>query len=209
MPPASGPSQGQATRSSATVNAVAFVPVPAQPRQDPQPPADDRAPAPPLRPHQVGAGAAHPGETIEETPEPALQGTQLSLLGPATGRANELLTYAVVVENAQAVSHAPLRLAFDPGVLAFVEAAEGDFLSSDGSATQFLASAADSPGLVDIALSRLGAGPGVGGGGTICTVTFRVVGPGVSSIAMSGSRLLDASSRPVGFRRNDSHVAVD
>jgi general secretion pathway protein D len=107
------------------------------------------------------------------------------------------------------VAHAPLRLAFDPGVLSFVEAAEGDFMSSDGSATQFLASAADEPGLVDIALSRLAPGSGVGGGGTICTVTFRVVGRGASPITMIGSRLLDASSRPVSFRRNDSHVAVD
>jgi hypothetical protein len=122
---------------------------------------------------------------------------------------DDLITYAVVVENAQAVAHAPLRLSFDPGVLAFVEAGEGDFLSPDGAGLQFLASEADTPGLVDIALSRLGAGAGITGSGTLCTVTFRIVGNGMSSIAMSGSRLLDASSRPLGFRRNDSHVAVD
>src|SRR5688572_16906264 len=107
MPQPAGPSHGEAARSSATVNAVALVPA-AQPRQDPKAPssaADDRAPAPaPLARHGAGAPQA-PGETIEETPEPALQGTQLSLLGPATGREDELLTYAVVVENAQAVSH--------------------------------------------------------------------------------------------------------
>jgi hypothetical protein len=172
--------------------------------QDAPPPAGD--PELPAAPRPPRARPAD--EETQETPEPLEGGAQLSLLGPASGRLDDALTYAVVVEGARGVAHAPVRLSFDPAVLAFLDAAEGDFLSSDGSGTRFMASEAGSPGLVDIALSRLGSA-GVTGSGTLCTVTFRVVGDGMSSIALSGSRLLDASSRPLGFRRNDSHVAVD
>ncbi|MGH9867897.1 MAG: cohesin domain-containing protein [Candidatus Polarisedimenticolia bacterium] len=178
-------------------------------------PAPAPAPAPVQPPSHVPAPRASEGnQTIDPpdsgmTPEPSAQGAQLVVVGPASVNADDVVEFAIVVQNAVGVAHAPLRLSFDPQVLEFVEAAEGDLLASDGGATRFQASEAGAPGLVDIALSRVRAGNGIHGSGTLCTVTFRARAAGMSSIVTTGSRLLDGSSRPLAFRRNDSHVAVE
>ncbi|HKY31070.1 MAG TPA: cohesin domain-containing protein, partial [Candidatus Polarisedimenticolia bacterium] len=133
---------------------------------------------------------------------------QMMVLGPARLRAGETAEFSIAVEGATGVSHAPLRVAYDPEVLEFVEAREGPWMGSDGGGTHFLAAEADAPGWIDLSVSRLAAGSPAGGG-TLCTLVFRARSRGETSLVIAGSRLMDASGRPLGFRRSDAHVAVD
>ncbi len=218
---------GAAPLPAASISSSAPPPAPAKPASSsvgflpialPPPPAPEPGTAPTVVEPPAGGdprgGSAPEGDEEPEVepsiPEPEMDGIQMLLVGPSTMRQGETGQFRLVVENATDLSHAPLRLAFDPEVLEFVEAVEGDLLSAGGGGTRFQASEAEAPGLVDIAVSR-GAGRGAATreSGTLCTVTLRAKAPGLTPLVTSGSRLLDSSSRPLGFRRNDVQVAVN
>jgi hypothetical protein len=192
---------------------VGFLPIAVPPAPAPAPGTTPPVAQPPAG-ATPGDGSEPAGDGEAELepsiPEPEMDGIQMLVVGPSSMRQGETGQFRLVVENAADLSHAPLRLAFDPEVLEFVEAVEGDLLSSGGGGTRFQASEAEAPGLVDIAVSR-GAGRGAATreSGTLCTVTLRAKAPGLTPLVTSGSRLLDSSSRPLGFRRNDVQVAVN
>jgi hypothetical protein len=148
--------------------------------------------------------------TLQEdgTPDPESSDAQMVVIGPASVLQGETITFSIVVENVPNLSHAPLRLVYNADLLEFVSAEEGAFLSSGGAATQFLASESSTPGLMDIAISRISPPTGVRGSGNLCSVTFFAKEAGASPIVTLGSRLLDPRGRPVSFRRNDAYVAI-
>ncbi len=130
------------------------------------------------------------------------------VLGPVTARKGDTVSFPIMVDGAESIAHAPVRVQYDPAVLEFVGAEEGPFLSMDGAGTEFIAQAAPTPGEVQIALSRMPPARGISGSGTLCTLTFVARSEGDTPIVTAGSKLLDSSGRVVEFRRNDSHVAI-
>lgn len=136
-------------------------------------------------------------------------GAQLVVLGPAVARVDDEIRFVITAENIENIVHAPLRLSYDPAVLEFVVAEEGDLMRLDGAATVFMASEGNEPGQTSIALSRMPPAEGANGSGVLCTVTLRGIAPGYSPIVLGGSRLLDGETHDLDHVRNDSYVAIE
>jgi PKD repeat protein len=87
----------------------------------------------------------------------------------------ELVTVEVKVRDVQDLFGIQFDVRYDPAVLRFVSAEEGDFLSSDGAPTFFNPPDDDGAGNAKgLAISRLGDVPGLSGEGTIAKFSFRV-----------------------------------
>ncbi len=198
------------------------------------PPADDAAPRTrAARAPTVTAGAAYAtkrataeepspaaGEVVapaqaDEPPEPptdeskaAAGPARLVLSGPSRTSAGQQVVVTVSVDAATRISHAPLRLRYDPAVLEFVSAREGKFMSAGGAQTVFMASPSSTPGLMFIAISRMPPADGADGSGELCTLTFLAKAAGETAIDADGSRLLDRAARSIEMQRSDTHVVV-
>jgi len=109
----------------------------------------------------------------------------------------DVLTVEVWLLNGVDVSHVPFHLHFDPAVLAFRAAEEGSFLSGDGASTAFFASPVSTGGSLTVGLSRIGAVPGLTGGGLLCRLQFDVVGAGQASLDFSSAKVRNSSNRIV------------
>jgi len=162
-------------------------------------------PASPASSEETDSAGTPPAE---ETPaQPAIEPT-LVLSAPAVGHKGRQVEVRISVEQARGISHAPLRLRYDPAILEFVSALEGKFLSAGGARTVFLASPSSTPGLMFIAISRMPPAGGADGSGELCTVTFLAKTAGESAIDADGSRLLDHAARTIDMKRSDTHVVV-
>jgi hypothetical protein len=93
----------------------------------------------------------------------------------------------VVIENASNVGATPFHLHYNPEVLRFSDATEGDFLSSAG-LTMFLAE--DSVGTVAVGLSLV-RGVGASGSGTLAFLRFHAIGPGPCEFRFSDAAVKD------------------
>jgi len=133
---------------------------------------------------------------------------RIVVVGPASVRPRDFVTFTIAAENVKALAHAPIRLSFDADVLEYVSAEEGSLLKSGGAGTQFMAVPGETPGTLDIALSRTGSAAGIDGSGVLCTVTFLARGPGMSPIVTAGSRFMDAAARGMALRSDDAYVSV-
>jgi general secretion pathway protein D len=90
---------------------------------------------------------------------------------------------SVVLSGAHDVFSVPMVLQFDPKVLQLVNADAGGLLSSDGEPVA-ITHKDDGNGLVTIQVSRPPGVRGVNGQGEVCTLTFKVVGPGDTNITL-------------------------
>jgi len=133
---------------------------------------------------------------------------RLIVSGPAHSRAGQQVEVTISVEEARGISHAPLRLRYDPAILEFASAREGKFMSAGGAQTVFMASPSSTPGLMFIAISRMPPAAGADGSGELCTLTFLAKAAGESAIDADGSRLLDRAARSIDMQRSDAHVVV-
>ena len=102
---------------------------------------------------------------------------------------------AVQVSADRPISHLPLRLTFDPKLLAVEGVAAGDFLGAAGKA-EVLADFSR-PGELVVGASRLGDQAGVTGAGTLAKVTFRALSAGSALVGFAGRQALDKALRPV------------
>jgi len=158
----------------------------------------------------ASSGETDPAGTppADETPvQPATEPT-LVLSAPAVGHKGRQVEVRISIEQARGISHAPLRLRYDPAILEFVSALEGKFMSAGGAQTVFMASPSSTPGLMFIAISRMPPAGGADGSGELCTVTFLAKTAGESAIDADGSRLLDHAARTIDMKRSDTHVVV-
>jgi general secretion pathway protein D len=78
----------------------------------------------------------------------------------------------------------PLQLQFDPKVLALVNVDAGDLLGKDGQSVA-LVHRDEGNGAVTISATRPPGTKGVDGQGSICTLTFKAVGAGDSTLALT------------------------
>ncbi len=90
---------------------------------------------------------------------------------------------AVTVSDARDLFSVPLQLQFDPKVLSLVDVDSGEFLGRDGQAAA-LVHRDEGGGLVTISETRPPHAIGVNGQGTLCTLTFKALAPGSSSVAL-------------------------
>ena len=92
------------------------------------------------------------------------------------------MTITVRATSASGVVDAPLHLTYDPALLRFADASEGDYLKGDGTGTVFLVNGLSRPGDVVIGIGRSNRSVGATGSGTLCRVRFEVIGRGATRV---------------------------
>ena len=90
---------------------------------------------------------------------------------------------SVMLGNGRDVASVPLQMRFNPAVLQLVNVDSGNFLGKDGQAVSIV-HRDDGNGLVAIATERPPRAVGVSGQGSLCTLTFKAIAPGQSSLAL-------------------------
>jgi general secretion pathway protein D len=89
---------------------------------------------------------------------------------------------AVTVQNGQDIFAVPMQIQFNPNVLQLQNVDPGPYLSKDGRPGTVV-HRDDGNGMVTIGATRMPKAPGVSGTGSVCTLTFKAVGQGDSTIS--------------------------
>jgi general secretion pathway protein D len=90
---------------------------------------------------------------------------------------------AIMAANASDLFSVPMQLQFDPKVLSLVDVDAGTLLSQDGQAVA-LVHRDEGNGLVTISASRPPNTGGINGQGSVCTLTFKALSSGDSTLAL-------------------------
>jgi general secretion pathway protein D len=114
---------------------------------------------------------------------------------------------AVTATNAHDLYSVPLQMQFDPKVLELVNVDAGEMLSRDGLAVA-LVHRDEGNGAVTISATRPPGAKGVDGQGTICTLTFKAIAPGNSTLALTRIGAKDSTQTSVVTMGNQGVVHV-
>ncbi len=139
--------------------------------------------------------AALPGQQ-EQAPAVAVSAGRLAVLGPNRGYVDRQLALTVNMANVDLLHSASLTLAYDPEILEFVQAEEGDLLRRGGYQTSFQAEEATA-GQVRLLLTRSEGAAGVMGSGVLCRLIFKVLASGKTEVTPQGLDFRDAAGLKV------------
>jgi len=151
------------------------------------------------------AGTGAPGN--DQPPPPA---TVRLVPSAPSFRVGDRILVEARIEGATNVGSVPFHLRYNHQVLEFVPPAQqGNFLNSDGGNTVFLAT--DSPGGGEIVVgdSRLGAGEGMAGSGTLATFQFQAIAPGDCGLTWTAASVKDPQARNLPASFLSAPVAVE
>ncbi len=104
--------------------------------------------------------------------------------GSASEGVGSTFQVSIVAQNAHDLFAVPLQIQFDPKVLALVNVDAGDLLGKDGQSVA-LVHRDEGNGAVTISATRPPGTKGVDGQGSICTLTFKAIGAGDSTLALT------------------------
>jgi len=107
------------------------------------------------------------------------------------------ITLDVTVADMDSVFEAPLSIIYNPKLVEFMKATEGDFMKVDGKPTSFMVSVNDKLGFIDVFVTRLGKVTGVSGSGRLFSLTFKGRAPGIGPLVFKQNTLKDATGAPV------------
>jgi len=215
-----GPPPPPPDAEAATPPAQDMEPSPAQrPARDTAeelPPAaqEERPPAtlpPPdeAQPQLEPAGEEPLGGPVGTDPQASGPAVVRLLPGAAAYRVGDTVQVQVVVENAQNIGSVPFHLRYNKNVLQFQSpGAEGPFMSSDGTNTVFLAGDMGGGGEIVVGLSRMGAGEGASGSGTLAIFNFLALNPGPCGFGFTGASVKDPQARNLPAAFNTAAIEV-
>jgi general secretion pathway protein D len=127
-----------------------------------------------------------------QAPRPPSLSATLSFLPPdkniVVGQETRL---DILISNIDDLTEGTLTVSFDPKILEFRQALEGEFLKRGGSAS-VVAEVNPITGTVVLRLNRGEGAKGVSGAGVLATLSFVGKGPGQSPVAVQTARLLNA-----------------
>jgi general secretion pathway protein D len=163
----------------------------------------------PGRPGQNGAGEA---DDVVEEDDPRPTGPAVVSLIPSSSmyHVGDTVVVEIVMSNANNVGSTPFHLRYNPQVLQFISpAGEGPLMRSDGANTVFLATPTGGGGELVVGLSRMGAGQGVNGTGTLAVFQFQAIGPGDCGFNFTGAAVKDPQARNLPAAFNTAAVRVE
>jgi general secretion pathway protein D len=144
--------------------------------------------------------ATAPAEAPPPPPaEPPPAGPQV-LLTPASVKvgANALVGLQLEVKDAKDLFAAPVRIKYDPEMLEFKDAVQGDLLNRDGKQVVFARQTPrGSAGVAQIQLNRVPGAGGIDGSGTLLTLTFQARKGGTSQVTVESLTLRDTKLQPI------------
>jgi general secretion pathway protein D len=109
----------------------------------------------------------------------------------AIGALGKQTTVDLLVDNVEGLVESSVTLTYDPKILEFVQAQEGEFIKQGGSATMSV-NANPVTGTVALQVRRAESDKGASGGGVLASLTFLGKAPGVSQIGVETPRLVNA-----------------
>jgi general secretion pathway protein D len=122
---------------------------------------------------------------VEQPAVPLLPAVNLSVMPPeSTQPVGSTFQVAIIVSNARDLYSVPIQVQFNNKVIELVNVDSGDFLSHGGQSVA-LVHRDEGNGLVTISASRPPNTKGVDGQGNVCTLTFRALAPGDSTVTLS------------------------
>lgn len=150
-------------------------------------------------------GCSGGGSDNSTTEAPTAQSTAKVLVSPSSGivSSGSTFTRTVEVQNIKNGFFTAFDMTYDQAIIEFVDATEGGFLNQNGSAqTSFqVAMENGGQGRVVVGLTRLGSIGEVSGSGTLLTLSFKAVGLGTATLAISN---------PKGFKNiNNQDLTID
>ena len=151
------------------------------------------APAGPPVPGITTSPAAAPANP----PGPVAPARVVFAPGGVEAAAGGTVTVSLAVENVTDLFSAPLRFKFDPNVLRLDEVTRGGFLAGDGRDVLFTRNIQNTTGDVTINLRRNTGVGGLSGSGTLVTLTFQVIGKGVTTVTAPGLSFLDSRGQGI------------
>jgi hypothetical protein len=98
-------------------------------------------------------------------------------------------TVPVSVTGVSQLGALTLTITYDPKVLKATNVSMGPFMSQGGITPTFVPKIDTATGRIDIAISRGGTNPGASGTNMLAGIMFQAVGPGSSSITVTGTAL--------------------
>lgn len=120
-------------------------------------------------------------------------------LSPANQSVNlgDMVIHTVEVRNLEQTYFSAFDISYDPEVIEYVDSSEGDFMNQAGTDPTSLQVALDNgiPGKLTVGLSRLGSIGDISGGGTLLTLRFMAVNPGITTLSFSP---------PMGFKNSEN-----
>jgi general secretion pathway protein D len=216
-PPAQSPGAGAPSAPAMQTNPPAL----AAPRVLPQPsaPAPQQVPSPqqpvpqqnvPATPPPAAASQSTPASGSATNPQgsgPLSLRFDPGSVSPAQGS-----TFAlnVILANGQDISTVSAEIVYDPKVVQFVTATQGDFLGKDGqSVTPPILRDDPASGRVRVSLQRPPNTAGVSGDGTVFNLMFmaKAKGTGAFSIGASGAR--NSQNQPLAVQGSQAAVTVN
>ena len=143
--------------------------------------------------------ATSPAATPANPPGPVAPARVVFTPGGVEAAAGGTVTVSLAVENVTDLYSAPLRFKFDPNVLRLDEVTRGGFLTGDGRDVLFTRNIQNNTGDVTINLRRNTGVGGLSGSGTLVTLTFQVIGKGVTTVTAPRARLpgFEGAGHPV------------
>jgi general secretion pathway protein D len=162
------------------------------------------APAPPGAPFPAPEAPPPPGGQVPRQPP---LGVLSVLPADRTASVGEEIRLDVLVTNIEDLAEGTLTFSYDPRVLEFRQAFEGEFLKREGTATVVTA-ANPATGTVVVQLTRGEGAKGVSGAGVLATLAFVAKEPGSSPVAIQTSRLLSTAKAPLPATGGQGNVRV-
>lgn len=192
----------QAPIPAAPAGPVAQVAAPVAPVQ----PVVSAQPGAPVKP---GVAQAQPGTKAQPVITPAQAGENAAAI-PTPGKVGRVgtlsfapevipvnvgqdVTVDVMATDLAPVFEAPLSIIYNPKLVKFVKAEEGNYMNVDKKPTSFMATDNEKVGLVDVMLTRVGKVTGIAGSGRLFSLTFKGLAPGISPLVFKQNGLKDVN----------------
>lgn len=126
--------------------------------------------------------------------------------GELTTPAGQEIQFELAVDNLESLSDATLTLLYNPNLVVFVRAKEGELLVQGGATASVNVSGNPAGGRVTLRLQRLG--PPASGSGVLATLQFRAKSPGVGVLEIQDAAVLGLDAKPVPVRTGRVVVRV-
>lgn len=145
--------------------------------------------------------AAGQGGNTAPTPAPSSGTVSLTWQAPAQVKTGEQFSAVVQVASQAALRGMPVLLGFDAQVLQVVGVQEGNYFTQSNGLTTFSHRIDPALGKVYVALVRQGAGgadsAGINGSGSLLTVNFKSLKPGLAKIQVLSANAEPAPASPI------------
>ena len=99
-----------------------------------------------------------------------------------TANASDRITVSLMIDGGADVASAPIEIQFDPKLLRLNDVSLGDFFSKDDRQPVFTKNILNDTGAAIIQLNRPPGSHGVGGSGTLVTLSFQAVARGTAVV---------------------------